>query len=161
MHLSTSLTFAPELANFFIPPFAFYIFCLQIFYSISTCKVASSITFPLITSFIHAITELPQIYTKQNLPKLTRMKLGLWFFFPSFSSSPLLFKVKRTSFQPGCVGRRPGREWRPFLSAEVPMRITLHLKSPAGHHKKDAYGWLPFFHTALAYGEYFFSLTYK
>lgn len=83
------------------------------------------------------------------------------FFFRSSPSSSLLLKVKRTSFQPRCVGRRPGREWRPFLSAGVPRRIALCLNSPACHHKKDAYGWLPFFHTALAEGEYFFSLTYK
>lgn len=38
MHLSTSLTFALELVNFFISPFAFYIFCLQIFYSIPTLQ---------------------------------------------------------------------------------------------------------------------------
>lgn len=125
-------TFASELANFFIPPFAFYIFGLQILYSLSTCKVASSIIFPLITSFIRPITELHQIYSKQNVPKLTSCQRT------------------RTSFQPGSVDRRPAREWRPFLSAEVPRRITLCLNSPACRDKKDEYGCLSFFHAALA-----------
>lgn len=137
------MAFASELINFFTPPFAFYTFCLQTFYSLCTCKVASSIIFPLITSFIHPITELHQIYSKQSLPKLTSCLRT------------------STSFQPGCVDRRHTREWRPFLSAEVPRRITLCLNSPACHDKKDEYRWLSFFHAALAEGEYFFAFTYK
>ena len=160
IYLSTSLTFCPELENFFIPPFTFYIFRLQVLYSTTTCKVASFITFPLITNFIHHITEYPQFYMKQEVPILTRMK-SILYFFPSYSSSPWLFKAKRTSFQPGCVGRRSSNEWRPYHAAEVSRRITLCLNSPARHHKQDAYGWLTFFHTALAQGEYFFSHTYK
>lgn len=70
--------------------------------------------------------------------------------FPSYSSLPLLLKIRRASFQPSYVGRRSGREQRPFLFAEVPGRIMLCLNRPSCHHKKDAYGWLLLFYTALA-----------
>lgn len=125
----------------------FLYFSLQMFYSTSTCKIASSIIFPLIMSFIYHITELPQICMKQNVLKVTRIKLILHIF---STVPPRSFKVQRTSCQPGCVGRRPYREWRTFLSVEVPRRITLCLNSPACHDKKEAYGWLTCCHAALA-----------
>lgn len=108
--------------------------------------------------FLHSISldhlfHTPHYWVAPNLHETEcaqRIKLTLYFFSHSSSFSPRLFKVQRTSFQSGCVARRPCREWRPFLSVEVPRRITLCLNSPACHHKKEAYGWLPFCHTALA-----------
>lgn len=150
MHLSTSLTFAPELANLFIPSFACDIFLLQIFYSISPNRVSSSIAILLITSFIHPITEVPQIYMKQNVPKLTRMKSD---FSSVISLLPCCLRLGQPVSNQPSVGRRPGRKWRPFLFAEVPGRIMLCLNRPSCRHKKDAYGWLLLFCTALAQGE--------
>lgn len=150
MHLATSLTFAPQAGKFLYSSFCLlHVLLANILFHICLQRC-----------FLHRFSpdhlfHIPGYWVAQNLHKTKSAqtcqdKVMFIVFFPGSSSPPLLFKVKRTSFQPGCVGRRPGREQRPFLSAEVPARITLCLNSPACHHKKDAYGWLPFFHTALA-----------
>lgn len=139
--------------------FACDVFWLQVFYSRSPDRVSSSIEFLLITSFIHPITELFQIYMKHNVPKLTRMKPD--FFSPAI---PLLFCCLRlgepVSNQAVWAGDPVGNEGHFFLQKCL-ERIMLCLNRLTCHHKKDAYGWLLLFYTALALGEYFFSLTGK
>lgn len=159
MNASVYITdLCPWAGKFISSFFVCDIFWLQIFYSISPNKVSSSIEFLLITSFIHPITELPQIYVKQNVPKLTRMKPEL--FLRSYSSPPLLLQIRRTGFQLSSVDRRPGRKQRPFLFCRSAWEHHALFKLSC-HHKKDAFVWLLLFYTVLAYGEYFFSLIGK
>lgn len=103
------------------------------------------ITFPLITSFIHPITELPQIYTTSAQTHQDEVRFII--FFPLLPLLPCCLREPASS-QAVWAGDLVGNGGH---SAEVPRRITLCLNSLACHHKKDAYGWLPFF-PAYAYG---------
>lgn len=147
MHLSVSLTSAPELANLFIPSFARDILWLQILYSISPNKVSSSTEFLLLTFPYTPLLSYPKSTWNKMFPNSPGWSQ---IFSPSYSSPSLLLKIRRASFQPSCGGRRSSREQRSFLFAEVPRRIMLCLNRPSCHHKKDAYGWLLLFYAALA-----------
>lgn len=85
----------------------FLYFSLQMFYFTSTCKIASSIIFPLIMSFIYHVTELPQICMKQNVLKVTRIKLILHIFSTVLPLLPGLLRFREPVASQGVWAEDP------------------------------------------------------